>query len=147
MRQRIYLACTVRGDRGGVEAGRVLAAGLRARGHEILTEHLLQDDVETAESALSEDQIFTRDLAWLDACDALVAEASASSFGVGFEVGYILARAADTGKRVYLVYDAARATRISRLILGNCHSACVRVPYRSPDELDAFLTRHFPTAT
>jgi len=140
---KIYLACTVRGDRGGVEAGRVLAAGLTARGHEILTSHLLREDVETAESAVSEEEVFTRDLAWLDACDALVAEASASSFGVGMEVGYVLSRAPETGKRVYLLYRAAAAPRISRLILGNCHPACVRVPYASPTDLEAFLDRHF----
>jgi len=141
--QSIYLACTVRGDRGGVAAGRQLAEGLRARGHRILTEHLLRDDVETAESALTEEAIFTRDVAWLEACDALVAEASASSFGVGFEAGYVLARAAETGKRVYLLYDTARASKISRLILGNCHPACVRVPYASSQDLEAFLDRYF----
>ena len=141
--QRIYLACTVRGDRGGVAAGRLLAAGLTARGHEILTSHLLNDDVETAEAALSEEAVFTRDLDWLNGCDALVAEASASSFGVGFEVGYILARAATTGQRVYLLYEASRASRISRLIVGNCHDACVRVPYQTPADLDAFLNAYF----
>ncbi len=140
---KIYLACTVRGDRSGVEAGRVLADGLRTRGHEILTAHLLRDDVETAESALTEEDVFTRDLAWLDACDALVAEASASSFGVGMEVGYVLARAQETGKRVFLLYASAAAPRISRLILGNCHPACVRVPYGSSSDLEAFLARHF----
>lgn len=139
----IYLACTVRGDRGGVEVGRALAAGLKARGHRILTEHLLRDDVETAESSLSEAQVFTRDLEWLDECDALVAEASASSFGVGFEVGYVLARAAETGKRVYLLHSVDAAPRISRLILGNVHPACVRVPYASMADVEAFLTRYF----
>jgi hypothetical protein len=139
----IYLACTVRGDRGGVQAGRTLAAGLKARGHRILTEHLLRDDVETAESALSEEDVFTRDLEWLDACDVLVAEASASSFGVGLEVGYVLARAAQTGKRVFLLYNTTAAPRISRLIVGNCHPSCVRVPYQSIADLEVFLTRHF----
>jgi hypothetical protein len=139
----IYLACTVRGDRGGVQAGRALASGLKARGHRILTEHLLRDDVETTESALSESDVFGRDLEWLEACDVLIAEASASSFGVGFEVGYVLARAAETGKRVFLLYDTAAVPRISRLILGNDHPACVRVPYASVAELDDFLSRHF----
>jgi nucleoside 2-deoxyribosyltransferase len=141
--QQIYLACTVRGDRSGVAAGRQLAEGLRARGHRILTEHLLRDDVESAEAELGEEAIFTRDLQWFDACDALVAEASASSFGVGFEAGYVLARAAETGKRVYLLYDTARASKISRLILGNCHPACVRIPYSSMEDVEAFLDRYF----
>lgn len=139
----IYLAGTVRGDRGGVAAGRALAAGLKARGHNVLTEHLLRDDVESAESQLSEAEIFNRDLAWLDSCDVLVAEASASSFGVGFEVGYVLARAAETGKRVFLLHREDAAPRISRLILGNTHPACVRVPYSSIADLESFLERYF----
>lgn len=142
-RQRIYLACTVRGDRGGVAAGRRLADGLTARGHVILTSHLLKDDVETAEAALSEEAVFSRDMEWLNGCDALVAEASASSFGVGFEVGYILARAPTTGQRVYLLYEAGRASRISRLIVGNCDEACVRVPYETHEDLDTFLNAYF----
>lgn len=139
----IYLACTVRGDRGGVLAGRALAEGLKVRGHHILTEHLLRDDVETAESALSEAEVFSRDLEWLDACDALVAEASASSFGVGFEVGYVLSRAAETGKKVFLLYNTAAIPRMSRLILGNNHASCVRVPYTATEDLEVFLATHF----
>jgi nucleoside 2-deoxyribosyltransferase len=139
----IYLACTVRGDRGGVAVGRALANGLKARGHRILTEHLLRDDVETAEGVLSEADIFNRDVEWLDACDVLVAEASASSFGVGFEVGYVLSRAAETGKRVFLLHSEEAAPRISRLILGNTHPACVRVPYASIADVERFLERHF----
>jgi 2'-deoxynucleoside 5'-phosphate N-hydrolase len=83
---RIYLACTVRGDRGAVEGLRALAASLESAGHTVLTKHLLDDNVETAESALTERAVYERDIAWLEACDLLIAEASGSSFGVGFEV-------------------------------------------------------------
>ena len=48
-RMRIYLACTVRGDRGAVAALRSLVASLEAAGHTILTTHLLDDNVEAAE--------------------------------------------------------------------------------------------------
>lgn len=143
MAQRIYLACTVRGDRGAVAAGRHLADRLKARGHTILTEHLLRDDVEDAEARLEEAEVFARDLRWLEACDALIAEASASSFGVGFEVGYVTARAAGAGQRVFLLFDADRTARLSRLILGNCHAACVRVPYRTLADLDRFVEEYF----
>jgi len=51
---KIYLACTVRGDRGGVAAGRAICERLQRYGHEVLTTHLLADDVDSAESALTE---------------------------------------------------------------------------------------------
>jgi len=138
---RIYLACTVRGDRGGVEAGRSIARHLHQRGHEVLTTHLLADNVEAAESALTEVAVYRRDIDWLSSCDLLVAEASGSSYGVGFEVGYVLGRAPRTGQRVVLVYDRTRQSAISRLITGNCDSACRTFGYGSVDELIAWLDR------
>ena len=140
---RIYLACTVRGDRGGVEAGRAICRRLQHHGHEVLTTHLLADDVNEAEAKLTEHDVYRRDLDWLSGCDALVAEASGSSYGVGFEVGYVLGRAAVSGQQVVLVYNAARQHAISRLITGNCDVACATFGYRSVDELTAFIDRRF----
>ena len=94
---RIYLACTVRGDRGGVLAGRIICERPERHGHHVLTTHLLEDAVDAVEAQLTERDVFLRDLEWLSQCDALIAEASGSSFGVGFEVGYVLGRAAETG--------------------------------------------------
>jgi nucleoside 2-deoxyribosyltransferase len=142
---KIYLACTVRGDRAAVAALREACARLQQQGHEVLTAHLLRDDVETQESSLTERQVYDRDLEWLTACDALVAEASGSSFGVGFEVGYVLARAAQTGQHVYLLYDHHRSGQISRLITGNSDVHCTRVAYSSPRELLQFVDTYFIT--
>lgn len=80
---RIYLACTVHGEPGGALAGRAICQRLQAHGHDVLTTHLLAEDVDRAESALTEEQVFRRDLEWLSLCDGLVAEASGSSYGVG----------------------------------------------------------------
>ena len=138
---RIYLACTVRGERSGVLAGRAICEQLQQHGHEVLTTHLLADDVEQAESRLSEEDVYRRDLDWLSRCDVLVAEASGSSYGVGFEVGYLIGRARETRQRVLLVYDAARRHSVSRLISGNCDEACTTFAYQSIDDLIAFIDR------
>jgi nucleoside 2-deoxyribosyltransferase len=140
----IYLACTVRGDRSALAAARRICAGLEARGHAVLTGHLLEDHVDEAEGRLTHEAVFERDLEWLGRCDALVAEASGSSFGVGFEVGYVLARAPVTGQRVFLVYDAARRSAVSRLISGNTDPNCRLLAYARLDEIDSFIERHFP---
>ena len=136
---KIYLACTVRGDRGGVLAGRAICQRLQHHGHEVLTTHLLADNVETAEAALTERDVFGRDLEWLNACDVLVAEASGSSYGVGFEVGYVIGRAKSSGQRVVLLYDVARRDRVSRLITGNDDPSCTTFGYATLDELSAFI--------
>jgi nucleoside 2-deoxyribosyltransferase len=142
---KIYLACTVRGDRGGVAAGRSICERLLHHGHDVLTTHLLADDVETAESAITERDVYERDLRWLSNCDVLVAEASGSSYGVGFEVGYVLGRAAATGQQVVLLYDTARRHAVSRLITGNSDARCVTFAYSSLAELVDFIDRRFAT--
>jgi len=143
----IYLACTVRGDRGGVAAGRAISERLHELGHQVLTTHLLADDVNEAESKLTEEDVYRRDLDWLSQCDVLVAEASGSTYGVGFEVGYVLGRSPVTGQQVVLLYDRTRRHAISRLIVGNCDSACTTFGYGSLDELIAFIEERFRPTT
>jgi hypothetical protein len=143
----VYLACTVRGDRGGVQAARAMCRALERRGLTVLTRHLLEDDVDTREAALDESQVFTRDLAWLERADLLVAEASGSSFGVGFEVGYVLARAGTTGQRVLLFYDRARRHALSRLLLGVRHPACTVHEYDDAEEMTTVLERYLGATT
>jgi len=136
---RIYLACTVRGDRGSVDAARHIHDGLVRLGHEVLTGHLLRDDVASAEDEVGDAAVFARDLAWLESADAVVAEASGSSYGVGFEVGYALGRTERTGQRVLVLYDASRRGRVSRLISGMADPRAKVLAYASPADIDAFL--------
>ena len=139
---KIYLACTVRGDRAGVTAARTIAARLEHHGHHVLTSHLLRDDVDDLEANVTEQAVFERDVRWLDACDALVAEASGSSYGVGFEVGYVMARAATTGQRVFLLYNAAKRSEVSRLVAGNNDRHCTTYAYDSLAALERFIDIH-----
>ena len=76
----------------------------------------------------------------------LVAEASGSSYGVGFEVGYVLGRAGASGQRVVLLYDTARRDKVSRLITGNDDGACTTFGYGSIEELTAFIDQRFAHA-
>ena len=140
----VYLACTVRGDRSALEATRAVAATISELGHTVLTAHLLRDDADRAEAALTERQVFERDLEWLARADVLVAEASGSSFGVGFELGYFLAKA-DDARRALLLYDGARRDQVSRLIVGNAHPRCTTYAYKNAGELRQLMTDFLTT--
>ena len=135
----IYLACTVRGDRSGVAAARAVCDRLQQFGHVVLTTHLLADNVDNAEAALPDADVYRRDLDWLTNCDLLVAEASGSSYGVGFEVGYVLGR----GRKAVVLYDASRRHAISRVATGNGDPNCMTVAYSSVPELLAFIDQRF----
>ena len=142
----VYLACTVRGDRGALDSTRSVAALVEQRGHRVLTSHLLEDGVDDAEAALTERDVFDRDMDWLGRADVLIAEASGSSFGVGFEVGYFLGGVNAEGRRALLLYDAARRAQVSRLIIGNAHPRCTAYGYTSREDLletvEEFLCGH-----
>ncbi len=140
---RVYLACTVRGNRSGIPAARAAAETLAALGHDVLTSHLLDDGVDGAEAAISEREVYERDRRWLDSCDAIVAEASGSSYGVGFEVGYVTGRAGGSGQRIFVLYDAASRHAVSRLISGYADTRGATCGYASLDEVRAFIGRHF----
>ena len=137
----IYLACTVRGDRGAVAVLREVADLLEGAGHTVLTRHLLDDNVDSAESTLTEREVFARDMQWLTAADVLIAEASGSSYGVGFEVGYVLGRSDVTDQRVLLLYNDARRSAVSRLIVGADHPRCQVHGYQRAGDLMPVVTR------
>lgn len=135
----IYLGCTVRGDRSTLDMVRHMARRLQEAGHVVLTTHLLQEDVEGVERSRSSRDVYERDLAWVESCDILIAEASGSSYGVGFEVGYLLGRAPQSGQRAYVFYRRDRHDAISRLISGLTNPYGRVFPYASTADVDAAL--------
>ena len=70
-------------------------------GHEVLTRHLVSDNAWEADRMISAQDVYRRDMAWLGLCDIFIAEVSGSSFGLGFETGYLLGA---TNKKVILLY-------------------------------------------
>ena len=135
----VYLACTVRGDRRALAVVRELADTIERLGHTVITRHLLADDADAEEGRLTERDVFERDMRWLESADLLIAEASGSSYGVGYEVGYVVGRADTTGQRVLVLYHADLRSRVSRLVSGNTHPACTTYPYRDAADLLRFV--------
>jgi hypothetical protein len=108
-------------------------------GHEVLTRHLVRDDARAADRLLGPQAVFRRDMAWLRECDLFIAEVSGSSFGVGFEAGYLLGA---TTTKVILFYSPNVKDKMSFLITGNTHPNCTPVPYSSLAEAEAFIKAH-----
>jgi nucleoside 2-deoxyribosyltransferase len=81
-------------------------------------------------------EVFLRDMKWLEQCDMFIAEVSGSSFGLGFETGYLLGA---TTKKVVLFYRRDVETKISLLITGITHPNCRLAPYSEPDEVEVWI--------
>jgi len=87
---KIYLGFTIAGSRSSIEAAKRILTVLQSLGHEVLTSHLVSDDAWRADRSVAPQKIFARDMNWLAECDLFVAEVTGSSFGLGFETGYLL---------------------------------------------------------
>lgn len=109
---KIYFSCSIRGVRHDPETPQQLIDHLKGHG-EVLTEHIGSIS-EEFEAGISEVEIFKRDVAWLEEADAVVAEVTGPSLGVGYEIGI----AETLGKPILCLYEETEK-RISAMILGN----------------------------
>jgi hypothetical protein len=133
---KVYFGFTVAGDRSSLQTARRIVEWLESRGHQVLTRHLVSDDARQQDRLLRPQQVFERDMRWLEGADIFIAEVSGSSFGLGFESGYVLG---SSNRKAVLFYRADSAERISLLITGNTHANCIVVPYRTEAEVLALL--------
>jgi hypothetical protein len=139
---KIYFGFTVAGDRTSVSVASGIVQMLEEMGHEVLTRHLVRDDAWEADRRITAQEVFRRDMRWLEECDLFMAEVSGSSFGLGFETGYVLGA---TTKRVVLFYRRDLEGKLSLLITGLTHANCRLVPYSDSDEVEVWIRKQlFP---
>jgi nucleoside 2-deoxyribosyltransferase len=113
---KIYFAGAIRGGRQDASTYHAMIAHLQTHA-EVLTEHVgnraLSDG---GEHDLTDKEIHARDLAWLEECDAVVAEVTTPSLGVGYELGV----AEKLGKSILCLFDSGNPDfRLSAMFSGN----------------------------
>jgi len=109
----IYFACSITGGREFESVYQVLVRALAEEGHQVLTAHLAGSGVGVSKAVLSPREVYMRDVNWIRASDALIAEISVPSHGVGYEIGFALG----SGKPVLALYQQGR--KVSKMISGN----------------------------
>jgi hypothetical protein len=80
--------------------------------------------------------IYERDMMWLDACDAMVAEVSSVSHGVGYEIAY-----AHHVRHIPILMLAHTGTSVSSMLIGS--GAFSLEYYNDIAELDEAVTPFF----
>ena len=124
----IYFACSITGGREFEGVYQDLTAALLADGHEVPTAHLADSSVVQLEGMVSPLEVYERDVKWIEEADALIAEVSVPSHGVGYEVGYALY----AGKRVLCLSQQGR--KVSKMISGNPDSNLLVRTYQNNQE-------------
>ena len=110
---KIYFACSITGGREFELVYQDLVGALESEKHQVLTAHLAGSGIRESEAVLNPREVYTRDVAWIRESDALIAEVSVPSHGVGYEIGFALG----ADKPVLALFDRGR--RVSKMISGN----------------------------
>ena len=109
----IYFAGSIRGAEADKPRFKRFIEHLSGHG-KVLTEHSF--DFNYAEEIRQDDhEIYELDKGWLKDADALVAEVSSPSLGVGYEIGRVEAM----GKPILCLYGRQEGQRLSAMIGGN----------------------------
>lgn len=146
---KVYFACTITGGREFEAVYQSLVHALVGDGHEVPTAHLAESSVVALEAVVDPRDVYVRDVEWIRSSDALIAETSAPSHGVGYEIGYALS----LGKPVLALHQRDR--KVSKMITGNPDPNLTVRAYANPNDalkhLRDFLletqsaVRDFPT--
>ena len=112
----VYFAGSIRGGRDDASLYYEIIKMLQALHVEVLTEHVGLDDLTAdGEQHKTTREIYERDMAWLRSADAVVAEVTQSSLGVGYELAY----AEVLKKPILCLYRPQPDRRLSAMVDGS----------------------------
>jgi len=129
----IYFACSITGGREFESVYQEFTRILLTDKHDVPTAHLAESNVMALEKVIDPREVYDRDVIWIRACDALIAEVSVPSHGVGYEIGFAL----EQGKPVLCLAQADVA--VSKMITGNPHPALQMKFYEDVTEGVVFI--------
>ena len=134
----IYFSCSLTGGRADEKTYGAIVDYLLAQGHAVPTAHLARPEVMAEERTIKPVEVYARDVRWVREADALIAEVSTPSHGVGYEIALALW----LGKPVLCLYR--QGVRVSKMITGNTEPAMTAKAYRDEAEalklIEAFLS-------
>lgn len=136
---KIFLSGSIRGGRQLLETYRFIFDTLDETGAEVLSWHVVDPDLENVEMRMTEEEIYVRDLGLLVKSDALIAEVTVPSTGVGYEI----CRALVQKIPVLCLYSPDAV--VSSMILGNLDSLLEANAYPDKASLKKIITEFIRT--
>jgi hypothetical protein len=137
---KIYCAGPIRGDRSYAQSFQEIVLLVHKLGHIALTELAPQPEEEPVRS---DEMIYRRDMGWLDQARALVAEVSAPSLGVGYEIAYAL----HIRKIPVLCLRHGGSRSLSAMLSGNFSRFLSLETYQTKEELEGILSAFLKKCT
>jgi hypothetical protein len=109
----IYFSCSITGGRADQDIYKVLVDQLLDWGHVVPTAILASPNVLDYENSSAPNAVYKRDVKWVEDCDALIAEVSTPSHGVGYEIALALLL------KKPVLCCSQKGRKVSKMITGN----------------------------
>lgn len=112
--KKVYFACSIRGGRGDADYYGELVLIIKKYA-EVLTEIFADKTLTAAGHDKPPGDIWSNDIRWIGQADAVIAEVTGPSLGVGYEI----ARAEKMGKPILCLFRPEGERRLSAMIAGS----------------------------
>lgn len=112
--KKVYFACSIRGGRGDAEYYGELVATIKK--YAVVLTEIFADKKLTVEGMQQPaGNIWSNDIRWIGQADAVIAEVTNPSLGVGYEI----AAAEKMGKPILCLYRPSEGKKLSAMIAGS----------------------------
>ncbi len=130
---KVFLSGSIRGGRQILHVYIRICSLLQEQGHEVLSSHVADPELEEKESVMSEEEIFKRDMGFMEKSECLIAEVSMPSIGVGYEI----CSALKYGLPVLCIHSPQ--ANVSAMVLGNTNPGLLVKEYSTGQELQEII--------
>lgn len=105
---------------------------------EVLSEHIGNKDLTSyGQVTMTNQEIYTKDMNWVNEADIIIAEVTNPSLGVGYEIGF----AESIQKKIIALYRPSEGKRLSAMIAGNKNIEVIE--YNNVSELKDIFEKKF----
>lgn len=134
---KIYFACSIRGGRDDADTYAELASHIKTKAV-LLTEIFADGKLTSSGMNKPNTDIWSTDIAWVKESDAIIAEVTNPSLGVGYEI----AKAEEWGKPVLALFRNDGDRKLSAMIAGspNTKTAYYTTLAEAQSAIDEFIS-------
>ncbi|MBI2595450.1 hypothetical protein HYW46_01800 [Candidatus Daviesbacteria bacterium] len=132
----VYFGCSIQGESGGDGVKKTIIGLIRDLGHHVLSEMFISEDINLRRGRqLQDDEVYADDIYMMHRAKVKVMDVSRISLGVGYEIGWSLAK----NERVIGLCEKSRWDHLSKMIKGNTEPNFALYSWESEDDVQNIL--------
>lgn len=112
--KKVYFACSIRGGRDDAKSYQILVERIKKYAH-VLSEVFADQSLTSDGMDKPTGDIWSNDIKWIGQADAIIAEVTNPSLGVGYEI----AKAEKMNKPILCLYNSRPNKKLSAMIHGS----------------------------